>query len=140
MIGRSTTTAQLLARYGVAEALASVTDSGSLTVDIRDAGLKRHAEGVELTVYFRCMEALQNVSKHAGRGATAVVRLGEDRESVHFSVEDDGVGFQPEAVEPTGGLTNLADRAAAAGGTLRIESAPGRVTRIVGQIPCRRRG
>ena len=65
---------QLLARYGVAEALASVTDGGSLTVDIRDAGLARHAEGVELTAYFCCLEALQNAAKHAGPGATAVVR------------------------------------------------------------------
>ncbi len=131
---------QLLARYGVAEALASVTDGGSLTVDIREPGLGRHAEGVELTVYFCCLEALQNAAKHAGPGATAVVRLGEDGDSVRFSVEDDGVGFDKDAVEPTGGLANLADRAAAAGGTLRIESAPGRGTRIVGQIPSQPRG
>ncbi|MDP9135426.1 MAG: histidine kinase, partial [Actinomycetota bacterium] len=131
---------QLLARYGVAEALASVTDGGSLTVDIRDAGLRRHAEGVELTVYFCCLEALQNAAKHAGHGVSAVVRLSEDGDGVHFSVEDDGVGFDEDAVEPTGGLANLADRAAAAGGTLRIESDPGRGTRIVGQIPSQPRG
>jgi signal transduction histidine kinase len=127
---------QLLSRYGVAEALASVTDGGSMRVDIRDAGLGRHAEGVELTVYFCCLEALQNAAKHAGPGASAVVRLGADRDGVNFSVEDDGIGFDPDAVERSNGLTNLADRAAAAGGTLRIESAPGRGTRVIGWIPC----
>ena len=127
--------AELLARYGVAEALASVTDGGPLIVDIRDEGLKRHAEGVELTVYFCCLEALQNAAKHAGPGTTAVVRLAEDRDSVRFIVEDDGAGFDHDAVDAKGGLTNLADRAAAAGGVLRIDSAPGRGTRIVGRIP-----
>jgi signal transduction histidine kinase len=126
---------QLLSRYGVAEALASVTDGGSLPVDIRDDGLRRHAEGLELTVYFCCLEALQNAAKHAGPGASAVVRLGEDRDGVHFSVEDNGVGFDPDAVEHAGGLTNLADRAAAAGGKLRIESGPGRGARVSGSIP-----
>jgi signal transduction histidine kinase len=94
-----------------------------------------HAEGVELTVYFCCVEALQNAAKHAGPGASATVLLGEDRDGVHFSVEDDGVGFAPDDVEPGGGLTNLADRAASAGGTLRIESAPGRGTRVIGWLP-----
>jgi len=126
---------QLLARYGVAEALASVTDGGSMRVDIHDRNLGRHAEGVELTVYFCCLEALQNAAKHAGPGASAVVRLGRDRGGVHFSVEDDGVGFVPGAVEQPGGLTNLVDRAEAAGGTLRIESAPGRGTRVSGWLP-----
>lgn len=68
---------------------------------------------------------LQNAAKHGGRGISAVVRLSEDGDGVLFSVEDDGVGFDEDAVEPTGGLASLADRAAAAGGTLRIESAPG---------------
>jgi signal transduction histidine kinase len=119
----------------VAEALASVTDGGALPVDIRDDGLPRHPEGVELTVYFCCLEALQNAAKHAGPGASAVVRLGEDRDGVHFTVVDDGVGFDPAAVERTGGLTNMADRAAAAGGTLRVESSPGHGTHVIGHVP-----
>jgi len=112
-----------------------VKDAGSLTVDIRDAGIARHDESVEVAVYFCCLEALQNTAKHAGPGATAIVRLDEDREAVHFSVVDDGVGFELDTVDDKSGLINLADRAAAAGGTLRIESAPGRGTRVVGRIP-----
>ena len=125
---------QLLARYGLAEALASVTDAGTMPVDIRASNLGRHAEGVELTVYFCCLEALQNAAKHAGPGASAVIRLEQERGGIRFSVEDDGVGFVPGAVERSGGLTNLADRAEAAGGTLRIESAPGRGTRVSGWV------
>jgi signal transduction histidine kinase len=120
---------QLLARYGVGEALASITDNGALAVDIRDHELSRHAEGVELTVYFCCLEAVQNAAKHAGPAASVVVRLGDDADGVRFSVVDDGAGFG------TGGLTNLADRASAAGGTVHVESAPGRGTSVVGWIP-----
>jgi signal transduction histidine kinase len=126
---------QLLARYGVGEALAAIADNGALAVDIRDHELSRHGEGVELTVYFCCLEALQNAAKHAGPGASAVVRLGDDADGVRFSVVDDGAGFEPAAVEGMGGLTNLADRASAAGGTLQVESAPGRGTSVVGWIP-----
>jgi signal transduction histidine kinase len=90
---------------------------------------------VELTVYFCCLEALQNAAKHAGPGASVIVRLGDDGDGVQFSVVDDGVGFEPDAVEHTGGLTHLADRAAAAGGTLRVESTPGHGTSVVGWIP-----
>jgi signal transduction histidine kinase len=126
---------QLLSRYGIAEALATVTEGGAMPVDITDAGLARHAEGVELTVYFCCLEAVQNAVKHAGLGAAVRVRLSEDREGIHFSVEDDGVGFDADAVEHSGGLANLADRVAAAGGTLRVETAPGRGTRVSGSVP-----
>jgi signal transduction histidine kinase len=54
---------------------------------------------------------------------------------VSFVVEDDGAGFDPGAVERGAGLTNLADRLAAVGGTLQIDGGPGRGTRITGVIP-----
>ena len=86
-------------------------------------------------MYFCCLECLQNAAKHAGRGASATVRLFEDDGHAGFSVEDDGVGFDPGAVERGTGLTNLADRVAAVGGTLTIESARKRGTRVTAHIP-----
>ena len=110
-----------------------------LGADLEEAidDLRNVARGIypQLLSRYGVVEALQNAAKHAGPEACAVVRLGEDRDGVRFSVEDDGIGFDPDAVEDSGGLTNLADRAAAAGGTLRIESAPGRGTRVIGWIP-----
>jgi signal transduction histidine kinase len=88
-------------------------------------------------VYFCCQECLQNAAKHAGQGASAAIRLSEDDGRVSFSVEDDGAGFDPGAVKRGAGLTNLADRVAAVGGTLQIDARPGRGTRITGEIPAR---
>ena len=50
------------------------------------------------------------------------------------SVSDDGVGGASEAVGS--GLRGLADRAAAHGGTLQIESRPGEGTTLRAQLPC----
>jgi signal transduction histidine kinase len=54
---------------------------------------------------------------------------------VTFSVDDDGAGFDPATAEQSAGLTNLAGRVAAVGGTLTIDSHPGRVTLITGDLP-----
>ncbi len=126
---------QHLERYGVAEALRSASLNGAVPVEVRDDGLHRHAAPIELSVYFCCREALQNAAKHAGEGARVTVRLWEDDGAVRFEVEDDGVGFDPSIVEPGDGLANLADRLAAVGGSLEIDSTPCRGARIAGIIP-----
>jgi signal transduction histidine kinase len=66
---------------------------------------------------------------------SATVRLREDAVGISFCVEDDGIGFGLGAVERGAGLTNLADRVAAVGGTLDIDARPGQGTRITGEIP-----
>jgi signal transduction histidine kinase len=64
-----------------------------------------------------------------------MIRLAQDDGRVRFSIEDDGIGFDP-ATDPRGaGLTNLGDRLAAVGGGLDIDSQPGRGTRIAGDLP-----
>jgi signal transduction histidine kinase len=45
------------------------------------------------------------------------------------------VGFEPDSARAGQGLTNLADRVAAAGGTVRIASSPGHGTEILGELP-----
>jgi signal transduction histidine kinase len=70
------------------------------------------------------LERLQDAAKHAGPGATVTIRLSEAEGRVCFHVEDDEAGFDPGAVQRGAGVTNLADRVAAVGGTLRIDAGP----------------
>jgi signal transduction histidine kinase len=126
---------QLLAQLGVGPALEAVARRSATPVSIYDGGLRRHTEAVEATVYFCCVECLQNAAKHAGPAARTTVRLTELDGSVRFAVDDDGIGFDRATVNGGSGLGNLADRVAALGGTLMIDSAPGSGTCVSGSIP-----
>jgi signal transduction histidine kinase len=125
----------VLSDRGVGAAIRGVARTSAMPVRIADEWRSRRSEAVETTVYFCCLECLQNAAKHAGLGASATVRLFEVDGHAGFSVEDDGVGFDPGAVQPGSGLTNLADRVAAVGGTLTIDSARERGTRVTAYIP-----
>jgi signal transduction histidine kinase len=125
----------LLARRGVPDALRATARNGALPVRIADDGFGRQSAAVENTVYFCCLEALQNAAKHAGADARVDVRLASRDGEVHFSVADDGAGFDRAAAVEGAGLRNIADRVAAAGGTLNVDTAPGRGTRVQARLP-----
>jgi signal transduction histidine kinase len=124
----------LLADEGLDAALREVARRSSvpLTVDLEDVG--RLSEDCETAVYYCCLEALQNVAKHAGDDAVASLRLWRDRKAVRFSVRDDGVGYVPRPGINGAGLTNMTDRMGAVGGTLRVRSRPGEGTMVEGGI------
>jgi signal transduction histidine kinase len=109
----------------------------SVTLDVADVG--RFSEDCEAAVYYCCLEALQNVDKHAGPDATAFLRLSRDGRVVHFSVTDDGVGFDAQPGANGAGLTNMADRMGAVGGLVSVKSVPGRGTRVEGRLPVEER-
>lgn len=125
----------LLADKGLAEALASAARRAVLPTEVRATDIGRYPPEMEAAVYFCCLEALQNAGKHAGEGARASVRLWEEAGGLLFEVADDGVGFDVRRTGMSAGFTNMNDRLGAVGGTLRVESAPGRGTRVNGAIP-----
>jgi signal transduction histidine kinase len=80
-------------------------------------------------------EALSNSLRHA-QPQRVEIALRSDRESVRLEISDDGVGFDPKAQGRTGvGLVSIAARAKEAGGTLVIQSSPGKGTGIVVRVP-----
>ena len=89
-------------------------------------------------MYFCALEAMQNAAKHAGTGASVTVRVVEVAEGLAFEVVDDGAGFDPGAGRRGAGFVNMSDRLGALGGTVRIDSAPGRGTRVAGTVPLAR--
>jgi signal transduction histidine kinase len=125
----------LLADMGLQEALKAACRRSGIAVSLDVEPLPRYPDEVEIAVYFSCVEALQNVAKHAGRDAHAELRLWADDTDLHFRVVDDGLGFEPPPAGDGAGLTNIADRLGALGGTFSLDSAPGRGTTARGSIP-----
>ncbi|MDX1993965.1 MAG: histidine kinase [bacterium] len=94
---------------------------------------------VEDTLYRVTQEALSNVAKHAH--ATAVdVSLVEGQKQIILSISDSGRGFEVPEVTAEGhfGLNTMRERARAIGGSLTIESVPGRGTTILMVLPLER--
>src|SRR5215470_4981667 len=125
----------LLAESGLPAALAAAARRSTLPTTVDAADLGRYPAEVEATVYFCCLEAIQNASKHAGDGATLSLRLREDAGMLTFDVVDDGKGFDAQARGLGAGFRNMADRLGALGGSLQVESAPRRGTTVSGVIP-----
>jgi NarL family two-component system sensor histidine kinase YdfH len=80
-------------------------------------------------------ESLTNVVRHA-RAKSVRLCLAETDEGLEIEVYDDGIGFDPAAVEAGHyGLLGMSERVRLAGGSLQIESGPGRGTQINIRFP-----
>jgi signal transduction histidine kinase len=105
----------------------------------REEGVPEHWPPlVELQMVRIVQEALANVRRHsAARHAT--VRLAREGDACVLSVADDGRGFsvadQARRPRPHFGLQTMRERVEGLGGTLRIESAPGRGTSVSATLP-----
>ena len=134
-------------------------DLGSLVVRLRRFAVDLlEARGVELEfsapaeahqivlppevrrAFYLCLkESIHNVAKHSNSGR-ARVRITVEAGVLVGEVVDDGTGIpsdRPAEAEAAGrrGLPGLHRRAGSAGGEARIESAPGRGTRVEIRIP-----
>jgi signal transduction histidine kinase len=94
---------------------------------------------LESTIYRLTQEGTTNALKHAEASSLAV-SIVEEEASIRIRIADDGVGFDPEAVERGFGLVGMEERVRLARGTLRIDTAPGRGTELVATLPVRRAG
>ena len=124
----------LLADQGLGPALRAQAGRAPLPVQVEADGIGRYPRDAEAAVYFCALEALQNVAKYA-RASRATVALSCPDSHLEFTVTDDGAGFDTATASHGTGLQGMADRLAAAGGTLRISSAPGLGTTISGRLP-----
>ena len=118
----------------------------TLEVRLLASGLSGRLPAEIETVLFRvCQEALSNVLRHA-RARQVQVRLTGSYPSVILIVEDDGVGFPITAMD-TGdmqgyhyGLSGIRERVTAVGGTLLMQSAPAKGTRLRVEVPVAAKG
>lgn len=124
----------LLADGGLLVALQNQAGKSPVPVTLEFGEVARYLPETESAVYFCCLEALQNIAKSA-QATRACIRVAALDGVLHFTVEDDGRGFDPKHIHAGSGLQNMRDRIEALGGKLTIVSAPGQGTRIVGEVP-----
>jgi signal transduction histidine kinase/ligand-binding sensor domain-containing protein len=125
----------LLEEQGLAGALQtrleSVEERVELPIDFRVEGERQLPPNVEAELYYVALEALNNIAKHAGaKQATVHLKLEEER--CLLTIQDDGIGFDPEAASQGGGqgLRSMQERIERIGGRLKLEIAPGSGTTI----------
>jgi signal transduction histidine kinase len=122
-----------LTEGGLGPALRSLARRSAVPVDLQlELDAERLAEPIEVAAYYAVSEALANTVKHAG--ATQVrVTVGRHGERLQLTVADDGRGGADPAAGS--GLTGLADRLEALGGSVRIDSPPGVGTTVSARLP-----
>jgi len=96
----------------------------------------------EAAAYRIVQEALTNVAKHA-RATVCRVYIQRLPNTVLITIEDNGAGFDltevARAADRGLGLIGIRERASHLQGTLRLESAPGKGTRLTVELPARSR-
>jgi two-component system nitrate/nitrite sensor histidine kinase NarX len=109
-----------------------------VTLETAFEGEPRLSPRAEVQIIRVIQEALTNIRKHAA-ASCAVVRVTCDDGDVSFQIEDDGRGFDLARTlldrDARFGLHSMRERMELIGGTLTIDSAPGRGTRLVARVP-----
>ena len=125
----------VLVSEGLPGALREAAGRAQVVTEVRCGGTDRYLPEVEAAVYFCCLEALQNVAKHAGDGVSVRIELSARDHRLMFEVADDGQGYEAGIGPASGGVQNMTDRIGALGGQFTIHSVPGSGTTILGSIP-----
>ncbi len=137
----------VLEEQGLTSAVLSLIERMSGTAGTRVVAREvelatRFPPEVEAGVFHVVREAITNAIK-TGRAATVLVDLRDDGGALCASVEDDGRGFDVATTLSTYssrgslGLLQMRESARQIGGTLTIDSAPGKGTRVSLRIPGR---
>jgi signal transduction histidine kinase len=107
--------------------------SDGLEVEVNVSGERRLPMKVEEELYRIAQEALTNITRHARTNQAVVTLDMTDPGWVHLDITDPGVGFDPaktHSIPGHLGLTSINERVQALGGTLLIDSYPGKGTRL----------
>ncbi|HJX95505.1 MAG TPA: ATP-binding protein [Candidatus Acidoferrum sp.] len=116
-----------------------VSKRANFSIQIKTRVAGRLPGPIEIALYRIVQEALTNAAKHS-KASRVCIRIGRKNRLFCCSIEDDGVGFDVRAVQSDGkrrglGLTGMQERLNGIGGTLSIDSARGRGTRLLIELP-----
>jgi len=136
----------VLERYGLVTSLKSLAEEVQKQSDLKIYLFTKNIPqtlkegGKDLTIYRVLQESLTNIVKHAG-AQEVFINLTRRDSCVFLSIEDDGKGFDhdmlvdKESFDSPLGIAIMRERVSMIGGVFRIESAPGRGTHILAEIP-----
>lgn len=116
-----------------------ISKRANLKIEIKTTVAGRLPGPIEMALYRIVQEALTNAAKHS-KASRVWIHVARRNRLFSCSIEDDGLGFDVRAVQSdakrTGlGLLGMQERLNGIGGTLSIDSAPGRGTRLLIQLP-----
>jgi len=122
--------------------LDAIAERSGVDVRLDSSGTTLHEDtpAMRLTVFRIVQEAVNNALRHAA-ARTIEVRLRTDGDGLRVEVQDDGVGFDPQAVQDRArggrhlGLLGMAERVHGSGGRFAIDARPGAGSRIEAWIP-----
>ena len=116
-----------------------ISKRANLPIHIEATVTGRLPSAAETALYRTVQEGLTNAVKHA-KARNVWIRAWKEKDALCCSIRDDGAGFDLRQVqtEPSRkglGLIAMQERMSAVGGTLRVESCPGRGTELSVRVP-----
>ena len=129
-----------LVKFGLVEALQdfcnNISTSNSLKIEFQSFGIeKRLPEAMEIMIYRIVQELINNTIKHAS-ASEAIVQLMGSEKGLHLTVEDNGIGFDPEKLKNPGvGINNIRSRVEYLNGILEYDSEIGVGTTVNVEVP-----
>jgi PAS domain S-box-containing protein len=117
-----------------------MADTQGLLVALKITQIDSLPEDLTILLFEAVRELLFNVAKHA-KTSSASIKVERIEDILKIAVSDNGIGFDPAALPPAGeagrgfGIFSLRERVELFGGSLEIDSAPGRGSRFVIAMP-----
>ncbi|MBU2887936.1 PAS domain-containing protein [Gilvimarinus agarilyticus] len=127
--------------YGYVAAVAAMIDNIRPTTSTKfdfqhNLGSDGLPEDVALCLYRITQEAITNIMKYA-QAKEATIQLMRHQSMLILTIDDNGIGFESDVLDPAKGfgLNNMSNRATALGGKLEVDSAVGKGTHILVEVP-----
>lgn len=115
----------------IKEQVAEWSRLNKISATVTMFGIDRLPKEIEQALFRVTQEALSNIVRHS-QATHVEIEMSANQNDLSVTISDNGIGFDPTLVGGQGvGLRSMRERLEALGGDFRVESAPGRGTRLI---------